>query len=91
MNPTTTLKGIMIAFIDPAVRPALTIAAIFFIIVNLLAGAYIIRNWERLFGRDPSVDGDRNATRYLQIIVITIPWLILTGRLVVEVIEFWMK
>lgn len=92
MNPATTLKGIvMIALIDPAARPALTMAAIFFIIVNLLAGAYIIRNWGRLFGRDPSVDGDRNATRYLQIVVITIPWLILTGRLVFEVIEFWMK
>jgi len=91
MNPTTTLKGIMIAVIDPAARPALTIAAIFFIIVNLLAGAYIIRNWGRLFGQDASVDGDRKATRYLQIIVITIPWLILTGRLVVEVFEFWMK
>ena len=81
----------MIAVIDPAVRPALTIAALFFIIINLLAGAYIIRNWHRLFGGDPGVEGDRAATRYLQIIVITIPWLILTGRLVVEVVEFWMK
>ena len=85
------MKGIMIAVIDPAVRPALTIAAIFFIIINLLAGAYIVRHWRRLFGRDPRVDGDRDATRYLQIVVITIPWLILTGRLVVEVVEFWMK
>jgi Na+-driven multidrug efflux pump len=91
MNPTTTLKAVMIAEIDPAARPALTIAAIFFIIVNLLAGAYIIRNWGRLFGEDASVDGDKKATRYLQIIVITIPWLILTGRLVVEVVEFWIK
>ena len=81
----------MIAVIDPAVRPALTIAAIFFIIVNLLAGAYIIRNWHRLFGGDPNVEGDRAATRYLQIVVITIPWLILTGRLIVEVVEFWMN
>jgi Na+-driven multidrug efflux pump len=81
----------MIALIDPAARPALTIAGIFFLIINLLAGAYIIRNWHRLFGRDPRVEGDRDATRYLQIVVITIPWLILTGRLVVEVVEFWMK
>ena len=79
----------MIAVIDPAARPALTIAAIFFIIVNLLAGAYIIRNWGRLFGQDASVDGDRKATRYLQIIVITIPWLILTGRLAAEIVGFW--
>ena len=79
----------MIALIDPAARPALTAAAIFFIIVNLIAGAYIIRNWERLFGQDPRVDGDRKATRYLQVMVITIPWLILTGRLVFEVVGFW--
>jgi len=91
MNLATTLKGIMIAVIDPAARPALTIAALFFIIVNLLAGAYIIRNWGRLFGQDASVEGDRKATRYLQIIVIAIPWLILTGRLIIEVVEFWMK
>ena len=80
---------IMIALIDPAARPALTIAGIFFLIINLLAGAYIIRHWRRLFGRDPGVDGDRDATRYLQVVVITIPWLILTGRLVAEVIGFW--
>ncbi len=80
---------IMIALIDPVARPALTIAGIFFLIINLLAGAYIIRHWRRLFGRDPRVDGDRNATRYLQIVVITIPWLILTGRLAFEIVGFW--
>ena len=80
---------IMIALIDPAARPALTIAGIFFLSINLLAGAYIIRHWRRLFGRDPGVDGDRNATRYLQVVVITIPWLILTGRLAAEIVGFW--
>ena len=59
---------IMIALIDPAARPALTIAGIFFLIINLLAGAYIVRHWRRLFGRDPRVEGDRDATRYLQIV-----------------------
>ena len=80
---------IMIALIDPAARPALTIAGIFFLIVNLLAGAYIIRHWRGLFGRDPGVDGDRDATRYLQVVVITVPWLILTGRLAAEIVGFW--
>ena len=80
---------IIIALIDPAARPALTIAGIFFLIINLLAGAYIVRHWRRLFGRDSRVDGDRDATRYLQIVVITIPWLILTGRLAVEIVGFW--
>ena len=82
---------IMIALIDPAARPALTIAGIFFLIINLLAGAYIIRNWHRLFGRDVRVDGDRDATRYLQIVVITIPWLFLTGRLAVELVGLWIN
>jgi hypothetical protein len=80
---------IMIALIDPAGRPALTIAGIFFLIINLLAGAYIVRHWRRLFGRDPGVDGDRDATRYLQVVVITVPWLILTGRLAVELVGLW--
>ena len=79
----------MIALIDPAARPALTVAAIFFIIVNLLAGVYVIRNWRRLFGPDPGVDGDKVATRYLQVLVITIPLPILTFRLVAELVEFW--
>ena len=79
----------MIAYINPTVLPALTIAGIFFLIVNLLAGAYVIRNWSRLFGPDPTIDGDKQATRYLQVVVITIPLLILTFRLVAELVEFW--
>jgi hypothetical protein len=79
----------MIALIDPAARPALTIAGIFFLIINLLAGAYILRHRRRLFGPDARVEGDRNATRYLQVVVITIPWLFLTFRLVAEVVGFW--
>jgi hypothetical protein len=55
----------------------------------LTAGAYVIRHWRRLFGPDPSIDGDKKATRYLQVMVITIPWLILTGRLVFELVGFW--
>ena len=79
----------MIALIDPAARPALIVAATFFIIVNLLAGVYVIRNWRLLFGPDPTIDGDKQATRYLQMLVITIPLLILTFRLVIELVEFW--
>ena len=79
----------MIALVDPAALPALRTAATFFLIINVIAGAYIIRHWRRLFGPDPRVDGDRNATRYLQVVVITIPWLFLTHRLVVELVGFW--
>jgi hypothetical protein len=39
MKPKAALKGIMIAFIDPAALPALRIAGTFFLIINLLAGA----------------------------------------------------
>ena len=79
----------MIALIDPAARAALTVAAIFFISLNLLAAAYVIRNWRRLVGPDPTIDGDKQATRYLQVVVITIPLLILTFRLVAELVGFW--
>ena len=79
----------MIALVDPAALPALRTAATFFLIINVIAGAYIIRHWRRLFGPDPRADGDRNATRYLQVVVITIPWLFLTLRLVVELVGFW--
>ena len=79
----------MIALIDPSARPALTVAAVFFITVNLLAIGYVIRNWRRLFGPDSQVDGDRRATRYLQVVVITVPLLILTFRLVAELVAFW--
>ena len=82
---------IMIALIDPAARPALTAGGALFLIINLLAGAYIVRNWRRLFGPDANVDGDRVATRYLQVLVITIPWLFLTGRLAVELVELWVN
>lgn len=80
---------IIMALIDSAARPALTVAGALFLIINLLAGAYILRHWPRLFGRDPRVDGDRDATRYLQVVVITIPWLFLTGRLAVELVGLW--
>ena len=81
----------MIALIDPAARPALTVGGAFFLFINVLAGVYIVRHWRRLFGRDPRVDGDRVATRYLQVVVITIPWLILTGRLAVELVGLWVN
>ena len=81
----------MIAVINPAALPALRIAGGLFLIINLLAGAYIVRHWRRLFGRDPGVDGDRDATRYLQVVVIAIPWLFLTGRLAVEVVGLWVN
>jgi hypothetical protein len=79
----------MLAYINPSAVPALTIAGIFFLIVNLLAAAYIARHWQEFFGRDPRVDGDKPATRYLQVVVITIPLLFLTGRLIWTLVDMW--
>jgi hypothetical protein len=91
MNRSTTLKGIMnmIALINPDALPALRIAGALFLIVNLLAGVYAVRHWRRLFGRDQRVEGDIAAVRQLQIIVIVIPWLFLTFRLLVEWVKLW--
>lgn len=79
----------MIAYINPAALPALTIAGIFFLIIHLLAGTYVFRHWQQLFGPDPSADGDRSATRSLQVVVVTIPLLFLTFRLVAELAGLW--
>jgi hypothetical protein len=81
----------MIASVNPAAVPALTIAGIFFIIIYLLAGAYVWRHRRQWFGPDESVDGDREATRYLQVVVICIPLFILTGRVLFELVGFWTK
>ena len=74
----------MIGYINPAALPALRVAGALFLIINLLAGAYLWRHWRQFFGPDPEVDGDRKATRYLQVLVICIPLLFLTGRLFIE-------
>jgi hypothetical protein len=87
MKTMATILGL----INPAARPALTIAGTFFLIINVLAGAYLVRHWRRLFGRDPRVDGDREAVRGLQVIVITIPLLLLTIRLALELVGLWIN
>jgi hypothetical protein len=79
----------MLAYINPAAVPALTIAGIFFLVINVLAAAYIARHWQEFFGRDPRADGDRPATRALQVLVITIPLLFLTGRLILTLADLW--
>ena len=81
----------MIAFIDPAARPALTAAGVFWVNVFLLGCLYVWRNRRRLFGPDSRIDGDRPATRYLQIIAICAPLLLLTGRVVSMVVGLWIK
>ena len=81
----------MIATVNPAAVPALTFGGILFVIIYLLAGVYVWRYRRQLFGPDDRVDGDRKATRYLQIIVICIPLLILSGRVLFELVGLWIK
>ena len=75
--------------IVPAALPALRVAGALFLIVNLLAGAWAWRHRRQLFGPDSTVDGDRPAVRYLQAIVLGIPWLFLTFRLLFACVEVW--
>lgn len=53
----------MLALVNPAALPALRIAGMFFLVINLVAGAYIFRNRNRFFGRDPNVSDDIPAVR----------------------------
>ena len=79
-----TFEGILIALINPAAVPALRIAGGMFLIINLLAGAYIVRHWRWLFGRDRQVEQDIEAVRHIRVEVVLIPWLALTTLLFVE-------
>ena len=81
----------MIASVDPAAVPALTVGGIIFVIFYVLAGVYVWRHRREWFGPDRSIDGDRSATRYLQVIVICIPLLFLTGRVLFELVGLWIK
>ena len=83
------MKIIFLATIVQSALPALRVAGALFLIVNLLGGAYIWRQRRQLFGRDSSVDGDRAATRQLQAIVLAIPWLFITFRILYVWVEAW--
>jgi hypothetical protein len=79
----------MLAQINPVALPALRIAATFFLIINLLGGAYIFRNRHRFFGQDPNISEDIEPVRKLRIEVVLIPWCVLTALLVILLIYLW--
>jgi hypothetical protein len=87
MKNVETLLGL----INPAAVPALRIAGALFLIIYLLAGAYFFRHRRRLFGHDPRVDGDGDATRHIRIELILIPWLCLTTLLLVLWVGVWIN
>ena len=80
----------MLALINPAVLPALRIAATFFLLINLVGGTYIFRNRHRFFDQDSKVDNDIPAVRKLRMEVVMIPWLVLTTLLVILLINLWL-
>jgi hypothetical protein len=79
----------MLAAINPVALPALRIAGMFFLAINLLAGAYTFRNRHRFFGADPNVAEDIPAVRKLRVEVVLIPWLALTTFFVILLIYLW--
>jgi len=79
----------MLAAINPVALPALRITATFFLLINLLGGAYIFRNRHRFFDQDSNVDNDIPAVRKLRMEVVMVPWLVLTTLLVVLLINLW--
>jgi len=79
----------MLALINPAVLPALRIAATFFLFINLAGGTYIFRNRHRFFDQDSNVDNDIPAVRKLRMEVVMIPWLVLTTLLFILLINLW--
>lgn len=81
----------MLAAINPVVLPALRIAATFFLIVNLLGGAYIFRNRHRFFDQDPNISEDTEPVRKLRVEVVLIPWSALTLLLVILLFYLWIQ
>jgi hypothetical protein len=79
----------MLALINPAVLPALRIAAPFFLLINLVGGTSIFRNRHRFFDQDSNVDNDIPAVRNLRMEVVMVPWLVLTTVLFVLLINLW--
>ena len=74
---------------NPAVLPALRIAATFFLILNLLGFSHLFRNRHRFFDRDPNFDNDIPVVRKLRFECVMLPWLGLTTLLVILLINLW--
>ena len=81
---------LMLALINLVALPALRIAGTFFLLINLIGGAYIFRNRHRFFDRDPNVGNDIPAARRVRVEVVLIPWLVLTTLLVILLINLWL-
>lgn len=79
----------MLAFIDPSALPALRTAVIFFLIIDLIVGAYLFRRRHQFFDKDPDVHDDPKAVRNLREEVILIPWIFITTLLFALLVQLW--
>lgn len=82
-------KELIIGLMNPAGLPGLRVAGAMIVAFNLLAGVWLWRHRRQLFGPDSNAPGDRPAVRQLQAIVLGIPWLFLTFRLLYIWVETW--
>ena len=81
----------MIASIDPTALPTLRIAGAIFLVISLLAGAYVWRSRRRFFDRDPHVANDLPAVRHARVELLLIPWLAVTTVVFVEWVRLWIN
>jgi len=79
----------MLAQVNPVALPALRVAGMFFLTINILAFVYFFRHRQQFFGKDPDVPGDIPAARKVRIELILIPWFALTLFLVVMLVVLW--
>jgi len=75
--------------LTPSALPALRVAGALFLIINLLGAAYFWHFRRQFFGPDSTATGDRVATRQLAAIVIGIPWLFITLRILYVWVKTW--
>jgi len=80
----------MLAAVKPSALPALRLVAMLFLIFNIGAMGWIVRNRRRIFDRDSNFDGDEiPAVRRLRVEAILIPWLFVTTALLCILVALW--
>jgi hypothetical protein len=81
----------MLALINPAVLPALRIAAMFFLIINLLGGMYIFHNRQRFSVKIQIDRRTLSPVGKLRVEVVLIPWCVLTLFPLILLIYLWIE
>ena len=79
----------MLALISREALPALRIAGMIFLMINLLGGVYIFRNRHRFFDQDPDVAEDIPAVRKIRVELVLMIWSVLTALIIFTLIQLW--